>query len=406
MLVLPQTVTMKWHGMNRKWFISKGYKFTKIRDVFEVSVLDLMKGSDAFVKLECDNCKDLFERRYYQYINSVTKEGNVFCKSCAKKLTGYKYHEVEQIFKNNECTLVTKQYSNNYDPLEFICKCGRTDIKTLKSYLKSGKCRYCNREELANSLRLTFVYVNTLFTENNYILLEDTYSGNDQKLKYQCPNGHINSMTFHHFQNGKRCPECHFNKMSEKFRHDYYYVQAIFEEKGCKLISKEYINSQTPLEYLCGCGKISWSTLANFTKIHGCTYCGVKSKGELKIKEILETTLNIKYLAQYGFDDCRKLHKLNFDFAIFNEDDKLLYLIEYDGEHHYSPVDFAGKGKEWAEEKFKENREKDIIKNNYCIKNNIKLIRIPFWEYENIESILYHYLIEPIDNFNGSFLVQ
>ena len=50
MLVLPQTVKMKWHGMNKEWFISKGYTFTKISDEFEVSVLDLMEDSDKLVK--------------------------------------------------------------------------------------------------------------------------------------------------------------------------------------------------------------------------------------------------------------------------------------------------------------------------------------------------------------------
>lgn len=43
---------------------------------------------------------------------------------------------------------------------------------------------------------------------------------------------------------------------------------------------------------------------------------------------------------------------------------------------------------QWANEKFKEGQEKDNIKRNYCNNNNIKLLEIPYWDYENIEEIL------------------
>ena len=33
-------------------------------------------------------------------------------------------------------------------------------------------------------------------------------------------------------------------------------------------------------------------------------------------------------------------------------------------------------------------RRKDKIKTNYCYEYNIKLIRIPYWEFNNIEKIL------------------
>ncbi len=39
MLILPQKVKIKWHGMNKEWFISKGYPFTKPIDNFNGSFL-------------------------------------------------------------------------------------------------------------------------------------------------------------------------------------------------------------------------------------------------------------------------------------------------------------------------------------------------------------------------------
>ena len=32
------------------------------------------------------------------------------------------------------------------------------------------------------------------------------------------------------------------------------------------------------------------------------------------------------------------------------------------------------------------------IKNEYCEKHNINILRIPYWEKQNIESIIYNYL--------------
>ena len=65
---------------------------------------------------------------------------------------------------------------------------------------------------------------------------------------------------------------------------------------------------------------------------------------------------------------------LYYDFAIFNQN-KLLYLLEYDGKQH-----FDKNAAHWGhnEEGFNRNREKDLLKNKYCFDNNIPLIRIPY----------------------------
>ena len=53
--------------------------------------------------------------------------------------------------------------------------------------------------------------------------------------------------------------------------------------------------------------------------------------------------------------------------------------IEFDGRHHFKPIEYFGGVK--AFEKIKIN---DNIKNEYCFDNNIKLLRI---SYKNIKSI-------------------
>ena len=66
--------------------------------------------------------------------------------------------------------------------------------------------------------------------------------------------------------------------------------------------------------------------------------------------------------------------------------------IEYDGQQHYEPARFYGSNKEKNEEELRKIQERDKIKNKYCEENHINLLRIPYWETKNIETIINNYL--------------
>ena len=68
-----------------------------------------------------------------------------------------------------------------------------------------------------------------------------------------------------------------------------------------------------------------------------------------------------------------------FDFYL----PKYNILIEYDGKQHFL---YGGFGIDLLE--FMNLKYRDNIKTKYCEDNNIKLIRIPYWEFDNVEKIL------------------
>lgn len=99
---------------------------------------------------------------------------------------------------------------------------------------------------------------------------------------------------------------------------------------------------------------------------------------EYKIKEILDN-LNIDYIQEKRFKDCKDIKTLPFDFYLpyYNT------CIEFDGWQHYNMIKYD------TSDKFKIRKKHDYMKDEYCKNNNIYLIRIPYWEYKNIENILH-----------------
>ncbi len=104
--------------------------------------------------------------------------------------------------------------------------------------------------------------------------------------------------------------------------------------------------------------------------------CASRSSGEVKIAKILQNA-NINYAYNYVIADFSKYAP--FDFAIFDANNQLIELVEYDGEQHYRPVEYFG-----GEDKYKQQQERDDRKNEYCRKQGIKLKRIPYWDYDKL----------------------
>ena len=69
------------------------------------------------------------------------------------------------------------------------------------------------------------------------------------------------------------------------------------------------------------------------------------------------------------FNECRYKNKLKFDFFLPDKN----ICIEYDGQQHFYPIRYFG-----GKKSFELQKIKDKIKDDYCISNNIKIIRIKY----------------------------
>ena len=120
----------------------------------------------------------------------------------------------------------------------------------------------------------------------------------------------------------------------------------------------------------------------------GCPICGKKeSKGEKLVNQYLielgyDVSKQKRFPGCFGFKGQKYCDLLKFDAHIFKNDDKEI-CVEFDGVQHYKPIPFFG-----GQDALESLQERDKIKTDYCLNNNIELIRIPYWEIKNIKSIL------------------
>ena len=93
------------------------------------------------------------------------------------------------------------------------------------------------------------------------------------------------------------------------------------------------------------------------------------SRGEIKIEEILQKS-DLTFKEEYSFDDLLSSNgtPLRFDFAIFDDDGNLSFLIEYQGIQHY-----IAKSKFGGASGLRKQQYNDMLKREYCKKHGYKL---------------------------------
>lgn len=139
-----------------------------------------------------------------------------------------------------------------------------------------------------------------------------------------------------------------------------------------------YIDVKSLVVIICPSHGIFEQKPDNHLSGNGCPFCN-ESKGEIKISRILDK-LNINYIRQKTFEGCiGKKRKLPFDFYLPEKN----LIIEYDGKQHFEIIEVFG-----GNNAFNETQLNDKIKNNYLLKNGIKLLRISYKNFNDIENIV------------------
>lgn len=270
--------------------------------------------------------------------------------------------------------------------------CGNTFMKNPHDVVSKGSgCPYCNGNQLAK-YNENWVKDNTPYP---YIYIKN-FKNMTTKCTFYCtkcetyfeqkPSRLINEKIY-----GCKC-----NPRKLKTHEEF------LEELGKECLEEyeildKYINIDTKIRFKHKkCGTIFNISPYSFMYKAKKKYCPIcyynKSKGEIDINKYLEIN-KIDYQKEFMFPD---LPNRRFDFFL----PEYNMCIEFDGKQHFESIKFFG-----GEENLIKTQIRDKEKNNYCIKNNIKLIRIPYTEYLNLNKILDEILKEKSSTTIEKYLV-
>ena len=197
--------------------------------------------------------------------------------------------------------------------------------------------------------------------------------------KCQCGNEIIVTSNKLRGKTTKSCGCLNKEVASEKAKNSYI---NLLNQKFGKLTPIECLGSNGKGAILwrckCDCGNNNFITTSHHLTSGNTRSCGcLKSIGESNIAKILSEN-NIYFISQKQFENGiyeETNGKMRFDFYL----PKFNRIIEFDGIQHFKSL--GG----WNDEKnLNLIKQRDNIKNEYCKKNNIPLVRIPYWERDNI----------------------
>ena len=210
------------------------------------------------------------------------------------------------------------------------------------------------------------------------------------------------------FLKGCRCPKCAGNqkKTTEEFKQEVY--NLVGDEYK---VMSEYIRTDEYIQMKHVNGMCNYEYPVRPTQfLHGtrCPLCS-ESKGEYKIRKVYSEN-NIYHDKQFTFSDLKGINGglLRFDVPVFKDKEKtqLWFLTEYDGEFHYVVIKMSkNESYEIAEERLKTQQIHDKLKDEYCLTHGIPLLRIPYWEKNNIEQIINNFIQELSTKQNSSILL-
>ena len=367
-----------------KWTKEKIIEY--IEENTDYTFVDIIKykGVNSRIVLLCNIHKEKFD------INFNKLKGGNTCPICTrekrrKSISKWSIESIVSYVENHSKYSIINihKYCGRRTKLEVLCENNHRRIITFETILSGCGCKICNDTNKINN-NLNVIKSKMKQRNINNVELVDIlyYNGTeDSSLLLKCSvcgaifgSTYSNLMYTPHKNFCRRCANKHLSKIKS---FDIDYIRKYIESYGYQLLSDIYKNNTTSILLKCNMNHIYASTFGAFKSGNRCPICN-QSKGEKMVLYVLNK-YKIKYTTQKRFEDCRSIHPLPFDFYLCNSN----ILIEYDGEFHYRISRYKD-----GLERFIGIKIRDTIKNEYCKNNNIKLIRIPYWEFDNIEKIL------------------
>lgn len=281
-------------------------------------------------------------------------------------------------------------YINSHKKVEIICpKHGIYEVIP-GNHLYGQQCPKCQNERNGQNKRSTtedFIRKARKIWGDRYDYSKTNYVKRSEKVTITCKKHGDFFITPGNHLYGRGCRQCaiekdvefhtkdktHFVKRANK-THRYKYDYSASEYKGCL----------TPIKIKCPIHGYFMQLPETHMRGSGCPKCK-ESKGEAKIRHYLED-IGLKCGQEFEVQYKVKSNDLFCSNEMFLVDfflPKENIFIEYNGQQHYRPIKLWG-----GITVFNKQQKRDEDLRVYCNDKKVKLIEIPYWEFDNIENIL------------------
>lgn len=269
------------------------------------------------------------------------------------------------------------------------CKCGNTFSKTLDGIGRKNRCLECKEcygksraiKKMKKLSKDRIKYIESL----GYEILSDNieYFKNTDLLLLKNKEGYIGYSNYANLKKGSDMTIFSMNINKDNF---IYNANVYCKNHGLNTKVIGFSDNQKwtrqGIKCQCECGEYFETSIASFTVSdkHRCDKCSIKTSKWCKSVEDFLKENNISFTKEFVFNDCRDILPLPFDYHLNINNG----LIEVDGEQHFNQKGYTfGKTIEQRRIGFEKLKYHDDIKNEYCKRKNIKLLRISYKDIEN-----------------------
>lgn len=286
----------------------------------------------------------------------------------------------------NETVLLSTKHTHHKHKLEFRCgECNEVFSETWNNF-RSKKHKVCPQcfKKLSGEGKIAVKRVDTSkyimqIIENGLYPLFGEIKNTKDKILVQDKDGYMGVTKLYTALNGGS-----FKRYYAGNPYTITNIRLCCAKNGydCIIPDQIFKGTKQKIDVICCCGE--WFKTAVYHLIlerkYRCDKCsGRQSNIEGLAQAYLETN-SIKFVREFTYQDCKYIEPLPFDFYLPDYDS----LIEVDGIGHYEPVGYNG-NKEIAQPVYEGTVRNDGIKNTYCQQNDIPLLRIPYWCFEDSE---------------------
>jgi len=331
------------------------------------------KHSKQKVCIICPKHGEFWQIPSNHFSNYGCTKCGIIQKSQKLTLTTEEFIQKAKLIHGDKYNYLKVEYKNNNTKVCIICPEHGEFWQNPIHHLKKHGCPKCKNCYVPTTEE--FIQKAKEIHGDKYDYSKVEYKHSQQKICIICPeHGEFWQIPNHHLKK-HGCPKCVnvYSPTTEEF------IQKAKLIHGDKYnyLKVEYKNNNTKVCIICPEHGEFWQTPNSHLNNTGCPKCQ-RSLGEEAIEKWLKEN-NILYETQKRFKECRNILPLPFDFYLPNNN----ICIEFDGEQHFQPIKY------WRNNNyFNEIQKHDQIKNEYCQKNNIKLIRISYKKLKKTNNIL------------------